>query len=344
MYMNYDYKSYASKKFYNKKGLSNCKNLGNTCYLNSTLSVLGNCLGLTHYFVSSEFTKIMDDVSMSKREYVFLNQYINVLIGLYTKNQTIAPRTLYNNLSVFLPGIKRGYQNDSYECMVGILNLLHISLSKKIDFGPPDTKIHKHVLESRKELYKNFKDGYSIINELFFGQYIQKVKCTECKTLSFTYQQFMGINLPIIKIEGIIPSIYDLMNAYFKSQVVNKPCEKCSKNTDHSLNFRIIKLPKYLIITFKRFDNKLNKIVTTVPFSSCLEMSDYTSLLDSSVEYSLSSVVNHSGNFSGGHYYNFNRTFNGEWVCVNDDKTTKIQNLDVCTNNAYILIYELDEF
>lgn len=348
--MDYDYKSYASKKFYTRKGLSNSKNLGNTCYLNSVISVLANCLGLTHYFVSNSFSKVLTPVNMEKPEHIFLKQYISVLVGLYSKNQTIAPRTLNDNLAKFLPGIKKGYQHDSYECMMGILDLLHNALLKPINdynMGPIDTRVHRHLFEAKKVYHNHFKDGYSIINELFFGQYIQKVKCVKCGDLSFSYQPFMSINLPIIKIENQLPTIYDMLNSYFRKQIVHKMCNgKCKIKTDHTLKTRIIKLPKYLVIHFKRFDNNLNKIESTVPFASDLEMSDYTVLIQSqSVEYNLTSIINHVGpSIGGGHYYNFNRTFDGEWVSIDDDSTKKIEPTSVCTNQAYILIYELNEF
>lgn len=348
--MNYDYKSYANKKFYIGKGLSNSKNLGNTCYLNTVLSVLGNCLGFTHYFVSNEFSKSLTPSNMEKGEHTFLKQYISVLVGLYSKNQTISPKTLNDNLHKFLPGVTKGYQHDAYEVMMGILDLLHNALMKPINnyiLGPLDTKVHRHLLESRKVYHDHFKTGYSIINELFFGQYIQKVKCTQCNELSFTYQPFMSINLPIIKISGQLPTIYDMLNSYFRKQVVNKQCNgKCKTSTDHTLKTRIIKLPKYLIIHFKRFDNKLNKVEALVPFPSELEMSDYSLLIDSqSVEYNLMNIVNHVGSsIGGGHYYNFNRTFDGEWMAIDDDNTRKIESTNVCSSNAYILLYELNEF
>lgn len=348
--MDYDYKSYSSKKFYIGKGLSNLKNLGNTCYLNSTLSVMANCLGLTHYFVSNAFTSSLNPVNMEKPEHVFLKQYISVLVGLYSKNQTIAPVTLNNNLSKFLPELKKDYQHDAYGCMVGILDLLHNALMKPINnetAGPVDTRIHRHLLDSRNVYYDHFKDGYSIVNDLFFGQYIQKVKCTKCNHLSYSYQPFMGINLPLIKIKDELPTIYDMLNSYFRKQTINKICaDKCKINTEHVMKTRIIRLPKYLIIHFKRFNNNLQKIHSTVPFSSDLEMSSYTAMVQSqSVEYNLVNVINHAGDsINSGHYHNFNRTFDGKWVSINDHTTKPISATSVCTNQAYILIYELNEF
>lgn len=345
--MNYDYKTYAGIHFYKEKCKSNIVNLGNSCYLNVSLSCISNCLGLTHYFLSNEFKKSIGPASMERKEFIFLKNYIGVLSGLFEKNQTISPKTLHHNISIFLPNLKKGHQNDAYECIIGILDLLHISLGKKIDYGPVDTKIHHRILASKKVYYEHFKDEFSIINDLFFGQFTQKVKCMDCGKCSFTYQPFIGLNLAIPQNTGSkIITIYDLLLEYFKKQIVKKNCEVCVKDTNHSLKTRIIKLPVYLIIHLKRFDNNTRKLETYVPFESELEMSNYSVLLDSkSTQYNLSSVVNHQGNSTEtGHYYNYNRTFDGEWVMTDDDKTEKIQSIDVCSKNAYILFYELNEF
>lgn len=345
--MNYDYKTYQSKKFYKTRGLSGCKNLGNTCYINTSLSVLGNCLGLTHYFVGNEFSKTLSPKNLEKPEQVFLKNYINVLAGLYSKNQVISPKTFVNSLPDFLPNIKKNSQNDAYECIIGILDLLHRSMCMPLseyNFGPIDKNIHNHLLSSKKEFYKHFNDGYSVINELFFGQYIQKIKCSKCDKSSYSYNPFMSINLPIIEKDEII-TVYDLLNFYFRKHTFEKYCENCKGKHSHSLRNRIIKLPKYLILHFKRFDNQGKKIHKTIAYSSELEMSNYTVLIgDQSVGYELINVVNHTGDANFGHYYNFNKTVNGKWIKVDDTKVEPMDNLSVCTNDAYILILELIEF
>jgi ubiquitin carboxyl-terminal hydrolase 8 len=230
--------------------------------------------------------------------------------------------------------------------MLGVLNLLNESLTFNVNYIE-DEKIHKHLLDSKKVFHNHFKDNWSIITDMFFGQYIQKVKCLECGKKNYTYQPFIGINLAIPVQKILVNTLPDLLSEYFKKQEVNKVCEdSCKKKTKHSLKTRIIKLPKYLIIHFKRFDNNLRKLETSIAFNSELELSDHMVLLEnSSVEYNLMSVINHYGsNISSGHYSNFNRTFDGKWYNIDDDTTEEIESISVCTKNAYMLIYELDEF
>lgn len=344
----YDFTTYASTSLYDKKGRSNMVNLGNSCYFNATMAALTNCLGLTHFFLGNKYTKVLGPANMEKPEYGYLMKYIAVLVGLFEENQTVAPKSLYNKLSTFVPDLKKGQQNDAHECLFGILNVLHIANSVKLtqyNIGPLDTKVHSYLVDSRNSWIAHFKDDYSIINHLFFGQYIQKLQCTVCNHTSYKYEPFIDLSVAVpSQGKDNIHTIYNLLDDHFKNQIVENDCEgKCNKKTKFNKKTRVIKMPKYLIIHFKRFNNDLRKVATHIAYSSDLEMSKFSVAVENqSVEYNLISVINHSGVFGGGHYYTYNRLIDGNWVNIDDDITTDIKPIEVCNKDAYCLIYELD--
>jgi ubiquitin carboxyl-terminal hydrolase 8 len=311
------------------------------------VSALSNCLGLTHYILTRKYAEHTTPENVERSEFSFFVNYIKALVALFEKNQTISPKTLRKQLSVFLPNLTAGVQHDAHECLIGILDLLHIASNNKMfNPGPVDMKIHEHLVESRKTWISHFSDGYSVVNHLFFGQYIQKIRCVECGETSYTYQPFVDLSmaLPRQNVDKI-STIYDVLNEHFKKQVLDKNCEKCKKKTEHSMKTRIIKLPKYLIIHLKRFNNSLKKLSTDIAYSSELEMSKYTVLVENqSVEYRLVSTILHTGStISRGHYSTTNRVYDNMWVNIDDDVTTEVKPIDVCqTKNIYILIYELD--
>lgn len=329
------------------KGKSGYRNIGNTCYLNASLSSIGNCLALTKYFLQDEFKKDIGPKNLERtREFSFLMSYINTTSCFYETNRTVVPRTVYEKLLGLYPNFSKNRQEDAYMCIIGILDTLNSSLAKNMKQFVSDKKIHKHLVESRKVFYSHFKDTYSIMTELFFGQYIQKVKCTKCNFSSYSYQPFIGINLNIPNDSKLnILSIYDILNGYFKNQTLEKTCEQtCKKTTVHVLKTKVIKLPKYLIIHFKRFDNNNKKINNTIAFASDLDMSDYTLPYETqSIDYELVSVINHIGDTKGGHYNTSNRIYDGTWVNIDDESVIDISPTDVCTKNAYILFYERNE-
>ena len=343
--MTFDYREYASKNFYLDKGLSNFVNLGNTCYINSSLVAVFNCLGLTHFFLGNEALSVVKgEDNYKKNEYPFLTAYVKTLSAYFEKNRKISPKTLILCLNKLFPEFVNGRQQDAYSCLLNILDSLHLCLSYKKEFGPIDTKIHRDLLESKKEYHKHFTDSYSIIIDLFFGQTLQKISCNKCKKVSKKYEPFMGLNLSLIEDKPIV-TIYDLLDKYFSGNL-EKNCENCKTTEHHTTSTKIIKLPKYLIIQMKRFKSDLSKISKMVAYGSTIEMSDYSLIVDGcSMEYELMSVINHSGNsLNSGHYYTFNRTFAGKWVCIDDDNVAEIKATDVCNENAYVLVYELNEF
>jgi ubiquitin C-terminal hydrolase len=306
--------------------------------------MLSNCLGFTHYFVSNAFHTFASPV---RPEYSFLVSWLKTIAALFEKNQTIKPVSLSNSLQKYRPIFKKGKQHDAHECIINILDLIHASLVHQTPNAPEDNHIHKHLYNANKTFLEHFKDKWSVIPEMFFGQYIQKVKCTKCKFSSFSYQPFLGVSLSIPPTDAKrkFKTIYELLNFYFSTQRISKKCEHCSVSGDHTIKLRIIRLPKYLMINFKRFDNELNKRNDHIVYASDLDMSDYTAVISENTSYELISVINcYNGSLNTGHYTCINRTFDGEWVFIDDNVSTKVDTTSVCTKEAYILMYELNEF
>jgi ubiquitin C-terminal hydrolase len=313
-------------------------NFGNSCYFNAVVSALSNCFGMSSFFLRNKFNNVIGPHNREKNEFIFTMNYVKVLIGLFETNQTVSPKTMYNNFFK-LTDMEKGRQNDAHECLLNILNIIHIGMEHKLtDFqiGPIDDTVHRQIVNSRKAWISEFKKGYSIVNDTFFGQYIQKIRCVSCKHSSFKYEPFIDIGLCVTK-----PShtIYELLENNFTGSMVELECEKC-KEKKSTKTIRMIKLPKYLIINFKKFTNNCLKLNSNILFESSLDVSDYCLPINNNVNYNLVSVINHFGDSSNGHYYTYNRTFNGEWVKIDDDTTSKIEAIDVCTKDAYILIYE----
>jgi ubiquitin C-terminal hydrolase len=213
-------------------------------------------------------------------------------------------------MSIYYPDLEKGKQQDAHECLFYILNLFH----------------NATVIKDQ-----------SIITNLFYGQYSQKLRCLKCNKKTFTEQVFSDISLQIPD-KKELTTVDNLLTDFFKKETVSYKCEKCKNQGNHEKSLKIQKAPKYLIIHLKRFNNDLSKNEKFIGFSSFLSLEE-NSIKEE--EYSLISVINHYGNFTKGHYITLNKTFDGKWVCLDDDISMEIDNLEVCSKEAYILVYEL---
>lgn len=143
-------------------------------------------------------------------------------------------------------------------------------------------------------------------------------------------------------------------------------CERCSLQTTATLSPRLNRLPRFLIVTLKRFLHAKTagdtaKITTHVQFPvEKLELQRYfvssqvARVAEAEAEassYRLVGVVNHIGSsLRSGHYTAFCRSgaqhtsderSESEWLKFNDEKVTVVRPADIVTATAYILLYEL---
>ena len=153
-------------------------------------------------------------------------------------------------------------------------------------------------------------------------------------------------NFDISENEEDNKNIYDCLDLFTREETVkNIFCEKCNKKTNFKKRLEIDKFPKYLTLILKRF--KYTKMFTTkidnfiqFPIED-LDMTHYITPKEGKITYNLFGVVNHSGTLTGGHYHCDIKQEN-IWVKYDDSYTTEY-NKKIVTENAYLLIYKLNE-
>jgi ubiquitin C-terminal hydrolase len=127
-----------------------------------------------------------------------------------------------------------------------------------------------------------------------------------------------------------------------------RTCDFCKTNNKSLKRSSLFNIPKYLILSLKRFDHLTNtKKSHFIEFPEDLDIARYIdselpSHLDTNTKYTLISVINHVGILGGGHYYCYSRNIlDGQWYNYNDEQVSRIDN--VVTESAYIMVYARED-
>ena len=337
-----------SKETYLKRGLCGLTNQGNTCFLNSILQCLNHTLKLTDYFLSGNYKQ--DDpecLNSKKQEYYLVLSYINLLINMWETNQIIRPKSFFENLSKFIRKYFSRQQQDSHECLLFILDILHRGLSYEIEVDIKgevqnrSDELMKRSLESWRGFYQN---GYSFIIETFGGMFYNQIKCNNCTFSEDVFDPFNCISLEI-PINGSSTLNGCLQHFCNHNELIDSwKCEKCEQ-IGCSKNTTFWSIPNYIIFHLKRFTNNNTKINTHIDFP--IENLDLTSYLSSDKNdpnnyiYNCYAINYHTGDSDGGHYWSACKNLNGQWYKFNDSNVSKVTDTEMSTlsQNAYIMFF-----
>lgn len=346
-----NYELLIRKNAYKSHGLCGLLNMGNKCYLNSILQCLSNSLKLTDYILSAKYKEDLD-TKHHRNEHYFLNSYATFINHVWDENQLIKPKSIIENLGKFHKKYFSLQQQDSHECLLYILDILHKSVSYEIDveikgeINSRKDELMKKSLETWKSFYEK---EYSFIIELFYGNLINNIKCNN-NNCNFTEEVFEPYNNLSLTINDN-NTLQECLDEHFNTNNVidTWKCEKCNNNGCNKSSV-LWTLPNYIIINLKRFkgDNSQfskNKKLISFPLKD-LNLTKYVSSDKNDLNnyiYDLYAINYHGGELDGGHYWSACKNLDGNWYNFNDGNVSKINNASIesqlITNDAYILFY-----
>ncbi|KAL5110730.1 Ubiquitin carboxyl-terminal hydrolase 8 [Taenia crassiceps] len=317
------------------------KNMGNTCYMNSTLQCLLHTPHLWYFFVSRKFRGHLVQ-SFAK----FVCEMTNPSsIEAYLPN--MLKETFGSSHSMFADG----QQQDSHEFLMILLDSLHEELnrSEKAEFSENHAKLEGVSVDYLADLSwsRNRARDDSVILDWFNGQLLSTVQCLTCNRCSHAFDEFMYLS---VSIQGSDST--DLMKCieeFFESEALSGEnlwwCPQCKIPCEALKTFGIWRPPEYLIIHLKRFRSYIacEKINSYVHFPlTGLSLSDFTkNIAVSDCIYDLYGVINHHGSVQSGHYTAFCFDLaDHRWWNFDDSRVTELSEADILTPAAYVLFYK----
>lgn len=337
-------------KNYENKGLSGLANLGNTCFLNSTMQILSHTYELNDFLNKETYKQRLNH----KIDSLLLIEWDNLRKTLWENNNIIAPnkfvqivqKIAYNKNQETFTGYN---QNDMPEFLIFVIDCFHNAISRHVSMtiaGEVKDGRDKIALKCFETIKQMYEKDYSEFWSMFYGiQVSQLIDNNTNQLLSMTPEPYFIINLPI-PTNNKTPNIFDCFDLYVEHELLdgdNKVLnEQTGEKVDVKKNLMFWSFPSILVIDIKRFNssNRKNQILLDFPLDN-LDLSKYVvGYNKETYVYDLYAVCNHSGSVMGGHYTSFIKNANGKWYHFNDTNVSEVANLEyIISPKAYCFFY-----
>ncbi|XP_046531249.1 ubiquitin carboxyl-terminal hydrolase 36 isoform X1 [Equus quagga] len=295
-------------------------NLGNTCFLNSTVQCLTYTPPLANYLLSREHAR-----SCHQGSFCMLCVMQNHIVQAFANSgNAIKPVSFIRDLKKIARHFRFGNQEDAHEFLRYTIDAMQ-----------------KACLSGCAKLDRQTQ-ATTLVHQIFGGYLRSRVKCSVCKSVSDTYDPYLDVALEIRQAANIVralelfvkPDVLSGENAYM--------CAKCKKKVPASKRFTIHRTSSVLTLSLKRFANfSGGKITKDVGYPEFLNIRPYMSQSSGEpVVYGLYAVLVHSGySCHAGHYYCYVKASNGQWYQMNDSLVHSSNIKVVLNQQAYVLFY-----
>lgn len=285
-------------------GFTGFTNLGNTCYINSTLFILSHIDIINSYIINKNIDNSL------------LNEWKEIYKLFWDKNCIISPNKFINaNRNLFKIKNKDEFldneQCDSIEYFLYFIETLQQELNNDPFFNKIfDIECNiKYLDEKKQEIYFEKKQKHWILALNIPNKNTCSIE--ECIDYTFKDEFLSGDNAWYDEKEKI------KKNVYIKSTI------------NHT--------PNILILQIKRWNENGNKLRKVIMVGEHL---DILTEQDKKTSYELFGMINHHGSTNqGGHYYSTIKK-NKKWYTFNDTTIQEINFSNLINETIYCLFYK----
>ena len=185
------------------RGRCGGRNLGNTCFMNSSIACLSNTTELTYYFLKGDYLKDINEENKLGMGGDLARSWGDLIHQYWVEDTSVGNPSSFKHTIGRKAARFRGYgQQDSNEFMSVFLDYLNEDLNRTTKKEYIEMK-EKGENETDEQCAKRFwecnlKRNDSIITDLFCGQFKSTITCPECGWINITFDPFDTINLPLL--------------------------------------------------------------------------------------------------------------------------------------------------
>ncbi|KAJ3063307.1 ubiquitin-specific protease doa4, partial [Podochytrium sp. JEL0797] len=307
-------------------GVVGLKNLGNTCFMNSTLQCLSGTAPLARYFNSGNYRKSINRSNPMGTKGVMAEEFSHIIKSMWSGQESIVnPSQFKERVGENAEQFKGTDQHDSQEFLGFLLDAVHEDLNIARTGAKKAKQVDEKAIEDEsvpdeirlQMAWNNYRSqNWSIIVDLFQGQLKNKLECLTCHTTSTTFNPFMYLSLPIPpkNSAGVTNGpVYldECLDKFVEIEILDGEdawtCSRCKCKRRTRKTMTIAKLPPILLVHLKRFYFQgpfKSKLETYVDFPlASMDLGKYVpGGAAGSQLYDLYAVSNHTGTLTGGHY------------------------------------------
>ena len=331
---------------FSAKPLIGLRNIGATCYMNTTLQILCNIEKFVDFFkYSKQINQIIENDTKNEK----LSTSFKILIeNLYPNDfkngkSTYAPRDFKEKISKMNPLFQGIAANDAKDLVNFLIITLHNELNKAPKYQIENNNDIMPLNRSDKNtMFLNFakeftKTNQSIISDLFYASNYNMTQCCGCNAISYNYQIYFFLIFPLEKVRQFKlmnnngyydfnnnneVDIYDCFDYDNKMHLMSGNdamyCNYCRQTCDSKMCTHLSTGPEILIIILNRgkgieFNVKIN-------FNLDLDLSNYIELQNTGTQYELFGVITHIGESGmGGHFIAYSKEYlSNQWLKFDD--------------------------
>ncbi|MCJ1430918.1 ubiquitin-specific protease doa4 [Xylographa pallens] len=256
-------------------------NFGVTCYMNATIQCLLATIPLSQFFLDTRWHGFTQK-NWKGSNGIMPEIYANLIRNLWKNDDRAVRPTSLRNFCARLKtdwGIDR--QQDAKEFLEFLVDCLHEDLNTNWERRPlKDLTPEEEIIRERMPVAKVSQmewDRYShrehsFISNLFAGQHASRLRCTTCGNTSTTYEAFYSISVEIPRSGR--GDIHQCLRSYCQEERLSGDevwkCPHCKREREATKRITLTRLPRVLIIHFKRFSasktESARKVHTPIDF------------------------------------------------------------------------------